>query len=267
MDGLQYNAVSEIAGGECLADLPGWRVLCEHEIGRWLAGKARIGADEVVLKLHKGESWDKQRGIGDPSSPRRSGDALRKDLRCMPPSPPPRLPRERDSLRWNEPHGTEEARFQERVALLPKTPSGKGLPARGARFALPEPVGPTLERAVRISQAVLGQLLVADHPVRPEVGHANLQAVLARGNGISHVEQEGRLPEEAEILAVDLHPGKGLHLAQVQPQPPFGRGGKRAARVGLRRSIRPPVVADLEIGLIHGRAAKILRAGLGAIRP
>ena len=64
------------------------------------------------------------------------------------------------------------------------------------------------------------QLGVADQPVGPEVGHANLELVFAFPDRSTDPDPERLCPDDSQVPAIESDLGKLLDLAQIKPEGP-----------------------------------------------
>jgi hypothetical protein len=155
-----------------------------------------------------------------------------------------------DKLRGLQNHRPEEAGGLQRVGGGPVFPGGEGdAPGGRARFSGLEPIRPAGER-LAIPFAVVGVLFVADETVDPEVGDFDFEGVRAALQGIGDLPPERRMPENAEIPAVEADPSDHLDLAEVQPD--FVAGRVRAIEA-LRVNRSAGKVADALIRMFLPR--------------
>src|SRR5882757_85981 len=111
------------------------------------------------------------------------------------------------------------------VLCSPQFPGSKGVAAGRARLSLQQPIGPTQQLLAEARDAVkIGrypfrirwQLFVANEPIGPEIGDLDLQPVTAGFEYAGRVGEEGRLPQNAEIMAIDPYASDHLDLAEVE---------------------------------------------------
>ncbi len=144
------------------------------------------------------------------------------------------------------PDGTRASPFFQSLQVVNvERPVGLVLPSFNHR-------GHSLSVPLGFRSAVLGQLLVTDHPVDPQVDHFHIQGVRARTCGLGDIYQEGRLPEDTQVLAIERDMSHDLDLAEIQVEPVRSTEhlGRHAERPG-----------------IGGHTGEVLHTGIGVLRP
>ncbi len=149
----------------------------------------------------------------------------------------------------------EQAGVLKRFAFSPQAPTREGKATRWAWLAILQPLRPLLERTIGIPITVFGQQLVAEHAVDRQVDNANIEIVLPALNGISDVHAVRRLPENAQLLAVQSYFGYYRNSAEVQCNNWFQQG------IGYLRRLE---IKGLPIG---GRPGEVLHALLTVFTP
>src|SRR5882757_10211998 len=152
------------------------------------------------------------------------------------------------------------------VLCSPQFPGSKGVAAGRARLSLQQPIGPTQQLLAEARDAVkIGrypfrirwQLFVANEPIGPEIGDLDLQLVTAGFEYAGRVGEEGRLPENAEIVPIDPYARHHLDLAEIENRCDARREhGRRNEKLALING-RAGEVADARIVLL-GPGGKLL---------
>src|SRR5512140_1618905 len=109
---------------------------------------------------------------------------------------------------------------------------GREGPAAGgrSRLTLQEPIGPASQVAARGILCVGRLALVADEPIRPEIGDPDLQAVRFGFDRLGNIDAPGIAPDDAEVAAVEPDSGDILDRSQVEPEATALRGGADGGR-------------------------------------
>jgi hypothetical protein len=66
------------------------------------------------------------------------------------------------------------------------------------------------------SDILVWRLLVAEHAVRPAVGHLDLELIVACLDGVGDINSPRRAPDDAEVLSVETDAGHIVNRAQVE---------------------------------------------------
>ena len=135
----------------------------------------------------------------------------------------------------------------QRRVLVPVLPGSKRQAFfHGPRLAFLHPLRPLLEMDA-VPLAIVGELLVADEAIRPEVRDFNLQFVVARLGGLGDVDSERGLPQDAQVLAVQPNLGNLLDAAEVEQD---------------RTVFAESLGGDVDGFAVRRRAGEILDAGV-----
>jgi len=144
-------------------------------------------------------------------------------------------------------------------------------PGGRPRLAFEEPSRPADEAPSRTVFGVGRLALVADEPVRPEVGDADLQAVAFGFDRGRDVDAPGIAPDDAQVAAVEPDGGHDLDPAHIEPEARVsgrrdpgdieGRPVEGLAGIIPNRRLRPeaPVVEILEDDLVGPAPRRIER--------
>ena len=88
----------------------------------------------------------------------------------------------------------QQAAALEDAVFFPEAPGSEGLAAGWTWFAFQEPFGPFFQGTVRVAIAVFGQLFIADHSIRPEIGDFGLELVFSGFDCFGDVQFKWRFP-------------------------------------------------------------------------
>src|SRR5215471_6645659 len=80
------------------------------------------------------------------------------------------------------------------------------------------------------------ELLVADQPVGPEIGHPDLEIVRAGVHGCRDIDAVGFLPQDAEVFAVDADLREDFDAAEIESDA-HGRFDLDGVRVSGRAAV------------------------------
>ena len=107
----------------------------------------------------------------------------------------------------------EEATGQQRSFLKVVPLGGEGLSTRlGAGLVAQEPLRPTFELG-SVPAHVIGELLVSDEAVSPEIGNVDFQGVCSGFGEIGDVDSEGRLPKGCDGFAIEADSAEFAYVA------------------------------------------------------
>jgi len=59
-------------------------------------------------------------------------------------------------------------------------------------------------------------VIVADHPIGPEVDDLHLECVGTWPDGVGDLDAKGRLPQDAQVPPVEGHGAHHLHATQIE---------------------------------------------------
>ena len=98
----------------------------------------------------------------------------------------------------------------------------------------------------------LRQELVADDAVGPEIGDADGQFVFSGPGRAGQVHAPGRLPQDAEVLAVEIDFGQFMDFSQIEPE---------------AKAVAQPGSVKINFPRVLERAGKVFEFGIVKIRP